>query len=176
LSGLQLSYNEINQANPQKTVISILIAIVFGLYFSRYISRPISDLRQASIQIGKGDYVTACKFLSKTHRADEIGKLSSEIEKMRQSIESMKTNMDKLVGQRTEELEMKNHQLLETEKDLRLVNEELVKTELAKEEFMSMVSHELKTPLSPMKLYSQMLLKSSKSFGKLMKDRTKPSQ
>ena len=38
------------------TVISVSIAIVFGLYFSRYISRPISDLRQASIQIGKGDY------------------------------------------------------------------------------------------------------------------------
>ena len=77
----------------------------------------------------------------------------------------MKTNMDKLVGQRTEELEMKNYQLLETEKDSRLVNEELVKTELAKEEFMSMVSHELKTPLSPMKLYSQMLLSHPSHLG-----------
>ena len=40
-------------------------------------------------------------------------------------------------------------------------------SDIAKEEFMSMVSHELKTPLSPMKLYSQMLLQSTKSFGKL---------
>jgi nitrate/nitrite-specific signal transduction histidine kinase len=78
------------------------------LFFSRYISNPISNLKQASIQIGKGDYRTACKFLAKTHRGDEIGKLSSEIEKMRQSIESMKTNLDNLVKQRTEELELKN--------------------------------------------------------------------
>jgi len=78
-------------------IVSVIVAVVFGLFFSRYISNPISNLKQASIQIGKGDYVTACKFLSKTHRGDEIGKLSSEIEKMRQSIESMKTNLDALV-------------------------------------------------------------------------------
>ena len=89
-------------------IVSVIVAVVFGLFFSRYISNPISNLKQASIQIGKGDYVTACKFLSKTHRGDEIGKLSSEIEKMRQSIESMKTNLDKLVNQRTKELEIKN--------------------------------------------------------------------
>ena len=61
-------------------IVSVIVAAVFGLFFSRYISNPISNLKQASIQIGKGEYVTACKFLSKTHRGDEIGKLSSEIE------------------------------------------------------------------------------------------------
>jgi nitrogen fixation/metabolism regulation signal transduction histidine kinase len=89
-------------------IVSVIAAVVFGLIFSRYISIPISNLKQASIQIGKGDYVSACKFLSKTHRGDEIGKLSSEIEKMRQNIESMKTNLDKLVEQRTKEIEIKN--------------------------------------------------------------------
>lgn len=146
--------------------ISVIASLVFGLFFSQYISRPISNLKQASIQIGIGDYVSACKFLSKTHRGDEIGKLSSEIEKIRQSIESMKTNLDKLVEQRTKELEIKNQELFEREKDLERANQELVKTELAKEEFMSMVSHELKTPLTPLKMYSEMFLKTG-VLGKL---------
>ena len=132
-------------------IISVIVAISFGLYFSRYISNPISNLKDAATQIGIGDYVAAWKFLSKTQRGDEIGKLSSGIEKMRQSIESMKMNLDKLVEQRTKEVKTKNAKLLEREKDLEKVNQELVNTELAKEEFISMVSHELKTPLTPLK-------------------------
>ena len=147
-------------------IVSVIVAVVFGLFFSRYISIPISNLKQASIQIGNGDYVTACKFLSKTHRGDEISKLSSEIEKMRQSIESKKTNLDALVDQRTKELEIKNQELFEREKDLGRINIELVKTELAKDEFLSMVSHELKTPLTPLKMYAEILLKTNR-FGVL---------
>ena len=94
-----------------------------------------------------------------------FGKLSSGIEKMRQSIESMRKNLDKLVEQRTKEVETKNAQLLEREKDLEKVNQELVTTELAKEEFISMVSHELKTPLTPLKMYVEMFLKSNRLGG-----------
>jgi len=146
-------------------IISVIVVISFGLYFSRYISNPISNLKDAATQIGIGDYVAACKFLSKTQRGDEIGKLSSGIEKMRQSIESMKMNLDKLVEQRTKEVETKNAKLLEREKDLEKVNQELVNTELAKEEFISMVSHELKTPLTPLKMYVEMFLKSKRLGG-----------
>ena len=146
-------------------ILSVIVAVVFGLYFSRYISNPISNLRNAATQIGIGDYVAACKFLSKTHRGDEIGKLSSGIEKMRQSIESMKKNLDKLVEQRTKEVEAKNAELLEREKDLEKVNQELVTTELVKEEFISMVSHELKTPLTPLKMYVEMFLKTNRLGG-----------
>ena len=73
--------------------------------------------------------------------------------------------MDKLVEQRTKEVETKNAQLLEREKDLEKVNQELVTTELAKEEFISMVSHELKTPLTPLKMYVDMFLKTNRLGG-----------
>jgi len=163
---VDVAINSSSLVTLSSIIVSVIVAVVFGLFFSRYISNPISNLKQASIQIGKGDYVTACKFLSKTHRGDEIGKLSSEIEKMRQSIESMKTNLDALVDQRTKELEIKNQELFKREEDLERINIELVKTELAKEEFLSMVSHELKTPLTPLKMYAEILLKTNR-FGVL---------
>jgi hypothetical protein len=88
------SSNRENAVNPaisnpslvsfSSIIISVIFAKSLGLYFYRYISGPISNLRVAAIQIGIGDYVaacTACKFLSKTHRGDEIGKLSYHIEK-----------------------------------------------------------------------------------------------
>jgi two-component system, OmpR family, sensor histidine kinase VicK len=47
----------------------------------------------------------------------------------------------------------------ESNEKLEKVNEYLLATERAKEEFISMISHELKTPIVPLKGYAQMLLR-----------------
>jgi signal transduction histidine kinase len=44
---------------------------------------------------------------------------------------------------------------------LEQANTNLVAADRAKEEFMAMISHELKSPLAPMKLYTEMLLKTN---------------
>jgi signal transduction histidine kinase len=76
----------------------------------------------------------------KSSTNDEIGDLSLQLDKMRDSIKTSNKNLQL----RSEELQK--------------ANEELINNEKSKEEFISMVSHELKTPIVPMKMYSEMLL------------------
>ncbi|MGC2571179.1 MAG: CHASE3 domain-containing protein [Candidatus Nitrosopolaris sp.] len=70
------------------------------------------------------------------------------------------------VKKRTEELQNANNQLL-------LANTAIITTERAKEEFISMISHELKTPLVPLKGYAQMLLRPKFMGGAELNERQK---
>jgi signal transduction histidine kinase len=120
------------------TIIILAISLFVVFIVSKSISRPIMMLRDAAAKIMRGDLVTEIEVKS----ADEIGELSNQLNDMRQSIKA-----------RTEEI-------LKKDKELQEINESLVATEKSKDEFISMVSHELKTPITPIKLYSDMLLKS----------------
>jgi signal transduction histidine kinase len=70
------------------------------------------------------------------------------------------------IKKRTEELQNANNQLL-------IAHTALVTTERAKEEFISMISHELKTPLVPLKGYAQMLLRPKFMGGAEVNERQK---
>lgn len=61
----------------------------------------------------------------------------------------------------------------EANKRLEYANEQLLVTEKAKEEFISMISHELKTPLVPLKGYVQMLLRPKFMGGAELNERQK---
>ena len=64
-------------------------------------------------------------------------------------------------------------QVSEANKRLEYANEQLLATDKAKEEFISMISHELKTPLVPLKGYSQMLLRPKFMGGAELNERQK---
>jgi signal transduction histidine kinase len=153
--------------NLQKTVdqflivsgIMLAISIILILFIARTISLPLSKLMRKVIEIGKGNYDSKMDIKS----TDEVGELASNFESMRQSINQVNQNLNNSVRERTLELEKANEELRLNDEYLEKINKELVSADKAKEEFMSMVSHELKTPLVPARGYVEILLRQKKT-------------
>lgn len=107
------------------------VAGIIAIVFTRSISRPLEILKQASVKVASGNLDTKIKQVSSD---DEIKELAESFNKMVKDIKKGQTQIkDQL--------------------------KELTKIDEQKDEFAAMVSHELKTPLVPIQLYTEMLLK-----------------
>ncbi len=93
-----------------------------------------------------------------------------------------KYNLEKQIERKTQyllkinnNLEELNREFQRKEKSLKKSNKELIETENKKGEFISMIAHELRTPLVPIKGYTEMLLKTEK-MGQLNEKQKKAIQ
>ncbi|CAN5282349.1 hybrid sensor histidine kinase/response regulator [soil metagenome] len=165
-AGLQVLINQFVIISASIMVVAILIVFIIA---SR-ISKPIMQFRRAALDLSNGKYDNPINTLTlnrngnnrstgNRHYTGELGELASTLEIMRQNVNNVNCNLNALVFSRTKQLETSNEMLKTKELQLEKANLNLIAADRAKEEFMSMVSHELKSPLSPMKLYTEMLLK-----------------
>ena len=119
------------------TVIVLAVSII-ALYIvvDRTISIPITKLKDAAIVMGKGilDIV-----ITPPSTIDEIGELSSQFGKMRARIKA-----------RTEEL-------MRRDKELETANEQLKIQGKLQKEFINIAAHELRTPIQPILVLSEVL-------------------
>ena len=120
-------------------ILSIAILIVF--LFAARISNPITQLKRLVVDVSEGNFNT----MVRSKQSNEIGELASSFESMRQNVNQVNNNLNSLVKERTKKLSKANEDLQLKELELEKANEELRAADIAKEEFMSMVSHELKT-------------------------------
>lgn len=124
------SYN--NMAINLITIIELsvfLIIFLISFIYLSYIIKPLKNLSNALKSLGEGNYDTKLIVKSK----DEIGRLSSEFMNMK----------------------------LKIKKQINIINSEKEKTlklERDRKEFFNNVTHELKTPLTAISGYAQMLL------------------
>ena len=132
------------------TVLILAISTLVVFFVARSISKPITELDNAARRITKGDFAAPVEIRT----SDEIGELAQRFDEMRKSITT-----------RTEEILKKDAELNEAYKSL-------IESDKSKDEFISMISHELKTPIVPIKLYSDMLLK-TEFMGNLNEKQTK---
>jgi signal transduction histidine kinase len=129
-------------------IVSIIV-IIIGLFISRSISKPISELKKAANEISKGNFNVDIRG---TSRNDEIAELSSRFNVMKQSIVSANKDLNRLVKERTRELEIANEQLKAHDK--------------MQKEFINVAAHELRTPIQPILSLSEVLQSKEKDEEK----------
>ncbi len=149
------------------TILVLSVAVITVFFVARTISRPITQLKESADKISKGELDLSIKATTD----DEIGELARHLDNMRESIQTTNRSL----YSQTKELEKANKELTTKEQDLAKAYDTLKESEKAKEEFISMVSHELKTPIVPIKVYSEMLLKTN-SLGILNAKQRKAMQ
>jgi signal transduction histidine kinase len=135
------------------TIVTLSICAVAVLLMSKRFSRPLTNLKNAAIAISKGNLEFV---ITPPQTYDEIDELAFQLETMRMKIK-----------RRTVEI-------LNKERELESVNKLLLQTERSKDEFMTILSHELKNSIFPMTIYSQMLLRAD--IGELNEEQKKAIQ
>ena len=161
----------------------LLLAVLLGIFLSYMISKPIMRLQKTAIEIGKGNFAVEAKVETKDEiavLARAINKMSDNLEKYKQEIileERKRAGMlEKEVKKKTKELDIKlkdaedmRTATMNMMDDLDIAMKELKTLEKLKADFMNIAAHELKTPLTPMMAYIDLLITEKK--GKL-----KPAQ
>ncbi|MCI0393477.1 MAG: ATP-binding protein [Chloroflexi bacterium] len=134
----------------------ILVSLVVLAAFLVTFGRPLARLAEATTQISQGNFsqrVEASYFLLK----DEITDLSENFNNMAQHLQNLYASLEQRVQDRTREL-VEEHQKLETAlQELAVARDEAVAANQAKSEFVSVVTHELKSPLTAIQGYIDLL-------------------
>jgi signal transduction histidine kinase len=154
--------NDYNKSVNEFLILSTLIlltAIGVTIIAVNKITSPITHLKDSALELSKGSFGKEVM----VEGSNEVKDLSISLEVMRRNIENSNRNLIRKVRERTKDLERANEELRTKEFQVNSINNELRISNRAKEEFLSMISHELKTPITPMKLYIEMILKGSKS-------------
>jgi len=150
--------------------IIVSFLLIFFL-FNYFISSPIGELTKGVRRMGKGTLGYEVTIKSK----DEIGELatafntmSADLKISRNHLEEYSKNLEKLVAERTKELEEKTKRLEQINQDLIVAREELStlnknlegrvqertmeveKLLKQKDEFINQLGHDLKNPLGPL--------------------------
>lgn len=123
-----------------------IIGVVFlAVVISRRLTEPIKSLEIGAIGLVKGNFKPI-----PVSSTNEIGRLTEIFNQTASELLFMRKKLEDRIELANKDLEEKNRRLIQA-------NDELKKLDEMKSEFISLVSHELKTPLSTIKVSAEYL-------------------
>ena len=171
--------------------IVIGLIIVFSLFSSIMLARkftaPIKDLVLCANKVAAGNLNVQADIKTNDELQEFANVFNTMILKVKErekeiilktqelglSKKEIQTSKDKLETN-LKRIQASRKALLNIMEDMGAANIELKSLDKAKDEFLSIVSHELKTPITPMKIYIDMLIDGD--FGKLTRKQLDSSQ
>ncbi len=142
------AYSQISALGQRTVVISvfvILFVVLLAVVISKRLTEPIRSLKEGALGLVKGQF----KPISVSSR-DEIGELTEIFNQTGKELLDARKRLEEKIELANKDLEEKNRELIHA-------NEELRKLDSLKSDFISLVSHELKTPLSAIRTSAEYL-------------------
>ncbi|VVB89587.1 Methyl sulfide methyltransferase-associated sensor [uncultured archaeon] len=127
------------------SILAVICVVFLALVISRRLTEPIKSLENGALGLVKGDFKPI-----PVSSTNEIGRLTEIFNQTATELLFMRKKLE-------DRIELANIDLEEKNRELTQANDELKKLDEMKSEFISLVSHELKTPLSTIKVSAEYL-------------------
>jgi signal transduction histidine kinase len=157
---------------------ALILATGIGILLASSISNPLQLMVDTIRKLERGNLQARMNLISN----DEIGVVSQsldtmaiQLEKNRRDLEDLNRNLEFRVNEKTESstrayerLQQSNQNLAIANRDLEEANRKLKEIDKLKSDFISIASHELRTPITSIKAFTELILMKPNMSGEKM--------